>query len=100
MSIDHVCVGYGVTADNEVALKLMKRNGAIDAGSILLSVTNQIVNPAELNVLIDVEIWGGDSRLLVGDESLATREGYCAITLSDTWQIAVARYWKRKACAK
>lgn len=100
MDIDHVCVGYGVTAENKVGIKLVRREiPKADAGMFVF-VASKLDAPSQLNVLIDVEVWGGDTELIAGEELIATRDVSGAIHLCENWPIAVARYWKARDGAK
>lgn len=99
MSIDHTCVGYGKSEADEWCLRLMQRNGPIDDGSRLFAVTNPPKDSIELDLFVDAELWSTGTIVMVGNDQIACRDGYCGLTLVPDWRTILGNYWKRKAVA-
>jgi len=96
MAIDHICVGYGKSQDGEMCLKLVDRN-EINPGSRLFALTNPPKFDNELDLFVDAEIWGTGTMVMLGDDRIATRDGYCGLTLVADWRTIAGNYWRRKA---
>lgn len=95
MAIDHICVGYGRSQDGEMCLKLVDRD-EISPGSRLFVITNPPKFDNELDLFVDAEIWGGATTVMVGNDQIATRDGYCGLTLNPDWRTIMGNYWRRK----
>lgn len=71
---------YGTSP--KVRLKLEARERGGSAGQTALTIVNPpTVDPVALSGLIDTEIWGGSSEIMVGDRKWAKRIGYTEIEL-------------------
>lgn len=99
MSMDHIVAGYGKSDAGEWCLRLLKRNGPIDDGSRLFAITNPPKDSIELELFIDSELWSTGTMVMVGDDQIATRDGYCGLTLKPDWRTIMGNYWRRKVKA-
>jgi len=74
---------HGATKDKpKVRLKLEPRERGGVAGQLVLTIVNPpTVDPAALAGMIDTEICGGSSDIMVGDRKWARRIGYTQIEL-------------------
>ncbi len=48
--------------------------------------------PYEVTALNGLDIWGNDSRIMLGDKEIAVREGYTRIRFLDSETFKAARY--------
>lgn len=97
MAIDHICVGYGKSDAGEWCLRLLERHGPLDDGSRLFAVTNAPKESIELELFVDAELWSTGTMVMVGDDLVAKRDGYCGLTLVEDWRTIMGNYWRRKA---
>lgn len=90
MAIDAVVVGMR-EFDGELKLTLADRKGG-SAGQSMMVVTNPPENwkSSPLRHLVNREIWGCSSQIMLGDVKLADRIGYTSLRLVDGWQEIVS----------
>ena len=90
MSIDARIVGSRkLDGEDEVKLTLEDRPGGGPAGQGTLRIVNiDTSEPSWLSVLeslIDNDVWGNSSEIMLGDQKLAERIGLNRIKLLDGW---------------
>lgn len=93
MAIDHIIIGVRKT--DEVKLTLQVRNEPL-RDEITMVIENPPQDWQDLVCLIDAEVWGPASVLMLGDKKLADRLGYCGLQLVDNWLDVVTEYERAK----
>jgi len=104
MSIDAIVVGLRkLKVEREIKITLEKRPGGDSAGQSTLIILNtpQLEESADewlstLEKLIDQNIWGDSSKIMLGERLLARRTGYTGINLVDNWEDVVSRGTSKK----
>lgn len=92
MAIDGKVSGVQFSANGEARLILESRDGYTSPGQEILVVLDWPAGNTDLLYLIDKELWGNSSELMLGDEKIADRISYATIRLVENWRrIAVGQ---------
>lgn len=105
MSIDATVVYVETKEDGSGALHLCDRVGSVEgrrdgiAGQRTLRFDKA---PYEVTALNGLNIWGGSSKIILGDSTIAKREGYTRIVFvdDDAFRAAVMTYHQRRRASK
>ncbi len=96
MSLDHRITGVRKIG-SEVKLTLEDRQDK-HLPDITLLLTNPPADWQDLVCLINCEVWGSATVLMLGDKKLGNRHSYFALSLCRDWLDVVTHYMKAPEC--